>query len=85
MLKIGMVGVGCISGIYLENFANTFQNVKLVAVCDLIRERAENAQKKYNIPNIEVVELVASDIITTSLGTETSKKDETDGIWDLNH
>jgi predicted dehydrogenase len=47
-----MVGVGCISGIYLKNFADTFKNVKLVAVCDLIRERAEKAQKKYNIPKL---------------------------------
>ena len=52
MLNVGMVGVGCISGIYLENFTNTFKNVKLVAVCDLIRERAENAQKKYGIPKL---------------------------------
>ena len=41
--------------------------------------------KKYNAPDFEVVEVVVSDIITTSPGTETSKKDETDGIWDLNH
>ena len=52
MMKIGMVGVGCISGIYLKNFAETFKEVELVAVCDLIRERAENAQKKYNIPKL---------------------------------
>ena len=52
MLNVGMVGVGCISGIYLENFANTFHNVKLIAVCDLIRERAERAQAKYNIPKL---------------------------------
>ena len=52
MMNVGMVGVGCISGIYLKNFAETFQNVKLVAVCDLIRERAENAQKQYNIPKL---------------------------------
>ena len=52
MLKVGMVGVGCISGIYLKNFDETFKNVKLVAVCDLIRERAEQAQKKYNIPKL---------------------------------
>ena len=51
-MKIGMVGVGCISGIYLKNFAETFKEVQLVAVCDLIRERAENAQKKYNIPKL---------------------------------
>ncbi|MCQ2431343.1 MAG: Gfo/Idh/MocA family oxidoreductase [Clostridia bacterium] len=52
MLNVGMVGVGCISGIYLENFTNVFRDVKLVAVCDLIRERAENAQKKYNVPKL---------------------------------
>ena len=49
MLKVGMVGVGCISGIYLKDFAEVFRDVQLVAVCDLIRERAENAQKEYNI------------------------------------
>lgn len=52
MLNIGMVGVGCISGIYLENFKNTFHNVRLTAVCDVIRERAEEAQKKYGIPKL---------------------------------
>lgn len=52
MLNVGMVGVGCISGIYLKNFAETFKNVKLVAVCDLIRERAEKAQKAYKIPKL---------------------------------
>ena len=52
MKKVGMVGVGCISGIYLKNFANVFKDVELVAVCDLIRERAEKAQKEYNIPKL---------------------------------
>lgn len=52
MMNVGMVGVGCISGIYLKNFAETFQNVRLVAVCDLIRERAEAAQQKYQIPKL---------------------------------
>ena len=52
MMKVGMVGVGCISGIYLKNFAEVFQNIRLVAVCDLIRERAEQAQEKYNIPKL---------------------------------
>ncbi len=52
MLKAGMVGVGCISGIYLKNFTQVFKDVELVAVCDLVRERAENAQKNYNIPKL---------------------------------
>ncbi len=52
MLNVGMVGVGCISGIYLKNFFNVFKDVRLVAVCDLIRERAEKAQKDYPIPKL---------------------------------
>ena len=39
--------------------------------------------KKYINPEIEVIKLDTDDIITTSLGTETTPKDENDGIWDL--
>lgn len=52
MLNVGMVGVGCISGIYLKNFSEVFKDVKLVAVCDLIKQRAQDAYEKYNIPKI---------------------------------
>ena len=40
--------------------------------------------KNYTNPEIEIVEINTSDIITTSPGTETSPQDETDGVWDLN-
>lgn len=52
MIKIGMVGVGAISGIYLQNIRDVFQEIELVAVCDLIRERAEKAQEEYGVPKI---------------------------------
>lgn len=52
MIKIGMVGVGDISGIYLENITHVFKEMKLVAVCDLVKERAVNAQNKYNVPKL---------------------------------
>lgn len=51
-IKIGFVGVGAISGIYLENITNMFKEIEIIGVCDLIRERAENAVKKYNIPKL---------------------------------
>ena len=38
----------------------------------------------YRSPELEVIELDVADIITTSPGTETTPKEETDGIWDLN-
>ena len=40
--------------------------------------------KKYINPEIKVVQIALSDIITTSPGTETSVQDENDGVWDLN-
>ena len=40
--------------------------------------------KIYKNPEIEIVKLEDEDIITTSPGTETSPKDEDDGIWDMN-
>ena len=39
--------------------------------------------KKYIDPEMEIIELEAQDIITTSPGTETTPKDDNDGIWDL--
>ena len=39
--------------------------------------------KSYTKPEIELVKLNASDIIITSPGTETTPRDEDDGIWDL--
>lgn len=39
--------------------------------------------RKYINPELEIVELKKDDIITTSPGTETTPKDENDGIWDL--
>ena len=39
--------------------------------------------KKYNNPELEIIKLDVTDIITTSLGTETTPKEDNDGIWDL--
>ena len=40
--------------------------------------------KEYVNPKIDVVKIESADIITTSPGTETTPKDESDGVWDLN-
>lgn len=52
MMKIGIVGIGDISGIYLKNITGTFKELEIVAVCDLIKERALKAQADYNIPKV---------------------------------
>ena len=48
-VKIGFVGVGAISGIYLENITSLYKEIEIAGVCDLITERAENAVKKYGM------------------------------------
>ncbi len=60
-MKIGFVGVGAISGIYLENITNTFREIEIAGVCDLVKERAEAAAEKYGIPKVydSVDELLA--------------------------
>ena len=39
--------------------------------------------KKYTKPEVEMIELQQYDIITTSPGTETTPKEDNDGIWDF--
>jgi predicted dehydrogenase len=49
-VKVGIVGCGNISGIYLKNLTTIFRDiVDLVAVCDLIPERADGAKEKYGL------------------------------------
>ena len=40
-VKVAMIGVGAISGIYLQNIVHTFREVELYGLCDLIPERAQ--------------------------------------------
>ena len=39
--------------------------------------------KKYESPEIEINNIFTEDVITTSLGTETSPEDEGDGTWEI--
>jgi predicted dehydrogenase len=48
--KIGIVGCGDISGIYLTNITQVFKEIEIAGVCDLVKERAENAVGKYGLP-----------------------------------
>jgi predicted dehydrogenase len=55
--RIGIVGIGNISGIYLKNLNGMFgKRVKVTAVTDLIHERAAKANADYGIPHIKKTE-----------------------------
>jgi len=55
-IKIGVVGCGVISEIYMQNLTHRFKNVEIVACMDLIRERAENRAKQFNVPKVRDLE-----------------------------
>lgn len=53
MAKIAFIGVGDISGIYLKNVIETFDNLEIAGICDLVPEKAQRAVEKYpQIPKI---------------------------------
>ena len=45
--------------------------------------KMQKKNKKYVNPEIEVIEINTSDVITTSPGTETPWYEESDGIWEI--
>ncbi|MFI3211771.1 MAG: Gfo/Idh/MocA family oxidoreductase [Eubacteriales bacterium] len=51
-VKIGIVGIGDISGIYLKNITTMFKEIEILAVCDFIKEKAQKAVDDYKIPKI---------------------------------
>ena len=46
-------------------------------------EKFEVGAEKYIAPELELIRLETEDIITTSPGTETTPKEDNDGIWDF--
>ncbi len=63
-LKVAVIGAGSISGVHLQAYAN-HPEVDLQAVCDINRERAQEAALKYGIPDVytDYRELLADDSI----------------------
>ena len=49
-VKIGLIGCGSVSGMYLPHLSKS-PFVELVSVCDIIPERAKSAAQKYKVPN----------------------------------
>lgn len=60
-VKVGVVGCGVISEIYMSNMKNRFKNVEIVAATDLIRERAEKRAKQFDVPKVYDVDAFYND------------------------
>ncbi len=48
-VKVGIIGCGNISSIYLENLSTKFDNIEVTACSDMILERAQLQAEKYGI------------------------------------
>lgn len=59
--KIGIVGCGNISSIYLKNCQQMFDILQAVACADLIPERAQAQAEKYGVPRACTVEELLAD------------------------
>jgi|GEM_PF-2891063 len=51
-MRVGVVGCGNISNSHLQSFASFPGRSQVVAVADIVREKAEAQAKKFNIPHI---------------------------------
>lgn len=61
-LKVGIIGLGKISGIYLENLTKVFSHkVELVGVVDLLSERSAMVAEQYKVKQYADVEALLGD------------------------
>ncbi len=58
-VSVGIIGAGYISEIYLANLTTRFDNVRVLAIADLMLERARERAAKFGIDAMTVDELVA--------------------------
>ena len=58
-VKVGVVGCGIISHVYLRNMTRLFRILDVVAVCDLNTELAQQAAKEYGVPRIMTLDEMA--------------------------
>lgn len=59
--KIGIIGCGNISSIYLENLNQKFETVEIAAVADLVPERAQSQAAKFGVARVVSVEELLGD------------------------
>jgi predicted dehydrogenase len=74
MQRIGVLGCGRVSGRYVEVFRDELHDCKVVAVCDIIREKADRVATVLNAaPVYNYEDLLARDIGLVVILTESGK------------
>lgn len=85
MIKIGLVGCGRISPRHFESITGN-PEFKLTAVCDIMKDKAETAGRKYGVPyftdyrefldkaDVEIVDICTPSGLHPSMGLEAAEK-----------
>ena len=60
-VNVAVVGCGNISGIYLQNLTQTFDNVNVYAIADLIPANTKAKSEQYGIERIMTLEEILAD------------------------
>ena len=60
-IKVGIIGCGNISPIYLKNVQQTFRNIEAAACSDLIPDRSQTQGGRYSVPRICTTEELLED------------------------
>lgn len=67
-VRVGVIGCGMISGIYLKNCTRMFPNLEVVACADIVPELAQRRAEEYGVPRAcSVDELLADPAIEAVL------------------
>ena len=60
-VKVGIVGCGNISNVYITNMQNLFKNLEAYAVCDIVVENAKTVAEKFGIEKVYTLEEMLAD------------------------
>lgn len=59
--KVGIIGCGNISDIYFKNLTTLFPFIEVKSCCDLVKERTDEKEEKYNVHVSESAEALLAD------------------------
>ena len=60
IMRVGIIGAGVISDIYLKNMINEFEQLQVIAIADMHIENAKKRADEYGIEACTVVEILAN-------------------------
>jgi predicted dehydrogenase len=60
-VRVGVIGCGTISSIYLKNCSALFDNLKVIALADLVPERSAEKAAEFGVSRTETVEQILTD------------------------